>query len=152
MIDDVDRIMAVMEAAFDPAFGEAWSRRQVEDSLAIPGTHYLLIGADKTVPAEDEPAAGFAMSRTVMDEEELLLIAVTPELRDCGIGGILLSQVIARARARGVVRLFLEMREGNPAEAFYRRHGFTSVGRRPNYYRRGEGPPRDAITFALGLA
>jgi len=39
--DDVDRIMAVMHAAFPPDFGEAWTRRQVEDaqlplSLALP--------------------------------------------------------------------------------------------------------------------
>ena len=31
--DDLDAIMAVMAAAFDPAFGEAWSRRQVGDAL-----------------------------------------------------------------------------------------------------------------------
>jgi ribosomal-protein-alanine N-acetyltransferase len=149
MTDDVDRIMAVMEAAFDPAFGEAWTRRQVEDSLALPGTHYLLLGADKRAPTVDAPAAGFTLSRAVVDEEELLLIAVRPELRGRGIGGALLARFVTSARARGAARLFLEMRDGNPAEALYRRHGFDSIGRRRNYYRRGNGPPLDAITFAL---
>jgi ribosomal-protein-alanine N-acetyltransferase len=149
MMDDVDRIMAVMEAAFDPAFGEAWTRRQVEDSLALPGTHYLLLGADKRVPAPGARAAGFTLSRGVLDEEELLLIAVRPELRGRGIGGALLTRFVADARARGATRLFLEMRDGNPAEALYRRHGFDGIGRRRNYYRRGNGPPLDAITFAL---
>ncbi|MEO0057507.1 MAG: hypothetical protein RIT17_960, partial [Pseudomonadota bacterium] len=32
----IDRIMAVMEAAFDPAYGEAWNRRQVADALSMP--------------------------------------------------------------------------------------------------------------------
>ena len=61
MTDDLDRIMAVMEAAFDPAFGEAWSRRQVSDALVMPNTHYLLAGADGAPAREDEPAAGFAL-------------------------------------------------------------------------------------------
>lgn len=152
MTDDIDRIMAVMEAAFDPRYGEAWNRRQIEDSLALPGTHYLLIDADKREPVDDVPAAGFALSRNIVGEEELLLIAVKPELRGRGIGAALLSRVIAAARGRGAERIFLEMREGNPAEALYRRYGFESVGRRRNYYRRGEGPALDAITFSRTLA
>lgn len=149
MIDDVDRIMAVMEAAFDPAYGEAWTRRQVSDALTMPGTHYLLVGTDGTEPGDGKPAIGFALSRGVVDEEELLLIAVHPDHRGRGIGGRLLGRFIEAARARGATNLFLEMREGNAAEALYRQHGFTRVGRRRDYYRRGSGPPLDAITFAL---
>jgi ribosomal-protein-alanine N-acetyltransferase len=149
MIDDLDRVMAVMEAAFDPAYGEAWTRRQISDALLMPGTHYLLIAADGAPPGEDEPAAGFALTRGAADEEELLLIAVLPELRRKGIGGALLRRVISEARARGATRLFLEMREGNPAEALYRRNGFMPVGRRKNYYRRVSSGALDAITFRL---
>lgn len=148
MTDDVDRIMAVMEAAFDPAFGEAWTRRQVSDSLIMPNTHYLLAGADGGSPRGDEPAAGFALSRGAADEEELLLIAVHPDHRGRGVGAALLERFVAAAGARGSRRLFLEMREGNRAEALYRRHGFESVGRRRHYYRRGSASPLDAITFA----
>lgn len=151
MMDDLDRIMAVMEAAFDPAFGEAWTRRQVSDALVLPNTHYLLAGRDGAPPLEGEPATGFALSRGALDEEELLLIAVDPAHRGRGIGYALLERFIASARSRGATRLFLEMREGNTAERLYRRHGFSSVGRRRDYYRRGSGGPLDAITFALDL-
>lgn len=151
MIDDIDRIMAVMEAAFDPAYGEAWTRRQVSDSLLMPNTHYLLAGTDGRSPREGLPAAGFALSRAAVDEEELLLIAVHPDHRGRGVGGALLERFAAAAKARGSVRLFLEMREGNKAESLYRRHGFESVGRRRHYYRRGSGSPLDAITFAREL-
>jgi ribosomal-protein-alanine N-acetyltransferase len=150
MTDDLDRIMAVMEAAFDPAFGEAWTRAQVGDALVLPHTHYLLAGADGGPPREDEDAAGFVLSRGAADEEELLLIAVDPRHRGRGVGAALLDRFIAAARARGAMRLFLEMREGNPAESLYRRHGFARVGRRRAYYRRGTGAPLDAITFARG--
>jgi ribosomal-protein-alanine N-acetyltransferase len=48
-----------------------------------------------------------------------------------------------------VKRLFLEMREGNPAGSLYHRNGFEAVGRRRNYYQRGSGQALDAITFRL---
>lgn len=151
MTDDLDRIMAVMETAFDPAFGEAWTRRQVSDSLILPNSHYLLAGIAGHPPGDGEPAAGFALSRCVADEEELLLIAVDPAHRGRGIGSALLGRFLGAARTRGVTRLFLEMREGNRAEALYRRYGFESVGRRRHYYRRGSGGALDAITFAREL-
>jgi ribosomal-protein-alanine N-acetyltransferase len=151
MIDDIDCIMAVMDAAFDPTFGEAWTRRQVEDSLALPGTWYLLANPDGAPPTEKTSVTGFSMTRGVLDEEEILLIAVIPEFRGKGIGSRLLARTIAAARARGVKRLFLEMREGNPAGSLYHRNGFEPVGRRRNYYQRGSGQALDAITFRLDV-
>ena len=147
-IEDVDQIMAVMQAAFDPAYGESWNRRQVGDALLLPNTHYLLAGADGNAPAPGEAAAGFVMSRGAADEEELLLIAVHPNHRGSGVGTVLLQRFIAAAEARGKTRLFLEMREGNPAESLYRRAGFEPIGRRRNYYRSAAGGPLDAITYA----
>ena len=149
MTDDLDRIMAVMQAAFDPAYGEAWTRRQVGDALVMPNTHYLLAGPDGGPLCAGDPAAGFTLSRGAADEEELLLIAVHPDYRGRGIGAALMARFIEEARQRGAERLFLEMREGNPAESLYRRCGFTTVGRRRAYYRRGSSRPLDAITFAL---
>jgi len=147
--DTLDGIMAVMEAAFDPAFGEAWTRRQVSDALTMRGTHCLLAGADGEEPSPSDAVAGFALSRGLLDEEELLLLAVSPDYRQRGVGRRLLERFIAAAHARGATRLFLEMRDGNPAESLYRTAGFVNVGRRPHYYRRGQGAPMDAITFAL---
>jgi len=145
----VDNIMNVMEAAFDATYGEAWTRRQVVDALPMRGTHFLLAGPDGEAPAPGTPAVGFALSRCILDEEELLLLAVRPELRGRGIGRRLLERFIADARARGAKRLFLEMREGNNAELLYRSVGFINVGRRRHYYRRGPAAPMDAITFAM---
>jgi ribosomal-protein-alanine N-acetyltransferase len=149
MTDDLDRIMEVMEAAFDPAFGEAWNRAQVGSALTMPNTHYLLAGPMGEPWSEGLEAAGFALSRGAADEEELLLIGVRPEFRGRGIGSALMRRFIDQASQRGATRLFLEMREGNPAELLYRSYGFVMVGRRHHYYRRGSGAPRDAITFAL---
>jgi ribosomal-protein-alanine N-acetyltransferase len=147
-LDDIGRIMAVMEAAFDPAYGEAWTRRQVSDALLLSNSHYLLAGPDGGEPREGESAVGFVMSRGAVDEEELLLIAVDPAHRGRGIGRTLLERFIAGAEARGAVRLFLEMRDGNPADSLYRAAGFEPVGRRRNYYRGATKGPLDAITYA----
>lgn len=147
--DDIDRLMAVMAVAFDPAFGEAWTRRQVEDALVIGNCHYYLIDNGGQQPALDEPAAGFYLSRTGFNEEELLLFAIDPAWRRRGLGHALLQQFAKAARNRGALRLLLEMRRGNPAEALYRGFGFEPIGERPNYYRMINGQTIDAITFAL---
>jgi len=152
----LDRIMAVMEAAFDPAYGEAWNRRQVADALAMPSTHALVVDA-AGVPIADEadpaPApAGFVLTRHVLDEEELLLIAVTPGARRRGVGAALVEQLFAVARSRGTARVFLEMRRGNPAIHLYRKFGFEPIGERRNYYRMANGERIDAITFARTIA
>ena len=151
MNDDIDGVMAVMAAAFDPAFGEAWTRRQVEDTLLLPGTACLVAGPTGDPPAADDPVTGFALTRCVLDEEELLLLAVQPRWRGRGIGRQLLQRVIANAQQRDVARLFLEMRDGNDAQRLYAKAGFAQVGRRPAYYRRGSGGPFDAITCAMSI-
>lgn len=148
MSDDLDKIMTVMDAAFDPAWGEAWNRRQVSDSLAFSHTHYHLISENGAAPAGDAPAAGFTLVRAAPGEEELLLIAVSPAARGKGLGRRLLEQVIADARGRGAERVFLEMRFNNPAAELYRACGFEPIGRRPDYYRLPDGNKIDAITFA----
>jgi ribosomal-protein-alanine N-acetyltransferase len=146
--DDIDRIMAVMSRAFDPAFGEAWSRRQVEDALMIGNCHYGLIAAQGTEPQTSEPAAGFFLSRHGVEEEELLLLGVDPACRRRGLGAALLKRFASGARERGARRLLLEMRRGNSAEALYLNFGFLPVGERRNYYSAPDGGRFDAITFA----
>ena len=149
--DDLDRLMTVMAVAFDPEFGEAWTRRQVEDALLIGNCQYALIGADGEEPQPGIPAAGFFLSRAGFDEEELLLFAVDPAWRRRGLGRVLLKRLASDARNRGARRLLLEMRRGNPAEALYRDFGFHPIGERRNYYRTRNGQTIDAITFAHEL-
>lgn len=150
-VEDLDRIMAVMAAAFDPAYGEAWNRRQVEDALVSGNCRYLLIGANGEEPAEGEAAAGFALLRASLDEEELLLFAIHPAWRRLGLGRRLLRNVIETARISGHARMLLEMRQGNSAEILYRSEGFLPIGTRPKYYRTASGERLDAVTFACEI-
>ena len=143
--DDLDRIMVVMEATFDPVFGEAWNRRQVEDALFLGNCHYGLAQANGD-------CAGFYLSRFAFDEEELLLLGVIPPQRGRGYGARLLVQFMDGARSRGARRVLLEMRQGNPAEGLYLGYGFEQIGSRPNYYPGTDGLRIDALTFACQLA
>lgn len=144
--------MAVMIRAFDPRHGEAWSRREVSDALVLGTCHWSLIDAAGRIAQHPEgEAAGFTMSRAVLDEEELLLIAVDPARRGNGLGAALLDRFIDDAKARGSRRLFLEMRRGNPAAALYEARGFRAVGVRPRYYRGQDGARIDALSFAVDL-
>ena len=154
-VELVDRIMAVMEAAFDPAYGEAWNRRQVADALTLPSTHALVVDA-AGAPIADGPGpapapAGFVLTRHVLDEEELLLIAVNPDARCRGVGAALLEHLFTTARKRGTARIFLEMRRGNPAIHLYRKFEFEPIGERRNYYRMANGERIDAITFGRSI-
>ena len=149
--EDIDRIMAVMAVAFEPGYGEAWNRRQIEDALLLGNCHYQLIDAHGGYPGAGDVAAGFSLSRPSLDEEELLLFAVDPAHRRKGLGHGMLIELAAAARARGARRLLLEMRRGNPAESLYRAFGFQPIGERPNYYRAAGGERIDAITFACPL-
>ena len=150
-VDDLDHMMAVMETAFDPHWGEAWNRKQLSDTLLLPTTHYTIVSASGSAPANGDAAKGFALTRSAPGEEELLLIGVSPDARGRGLGSQLLSHCIAEARDRRADRLFLEMRDGNEAVALYGAHGFEPIGRRKAYYRASDGTRIDAITFARQL-
>jgi [ribosomal protein S18]-alanine N-acetyltransferase len=141
---DVAVIMPVMESAFDPAFGEAWTAAQCLSTLAVPGSQLLYAKTDDAV-------LGFALSRGVVDEEELLLIAVSQQARRSGVGRILIEGIIKNARHSGRALLFLEVRDGNPAMSFYQQMGFNPFGRRPGYYKGKDGSRHDSITMSIKL-
>lgn len=152
MMDQVDQIMAVMVGAFDPIWGEAWNRRQVSDSLALPNTSAILVDqAGKLLDPVDGIAAGFLMARHAPGESELLLIAVLPEYRGRGLGARLIHALRLQVQEMGSESIFLEMRQNNPAIHLYKEAGFVQIGERPAYYRMADGSTLDALTFALSI-
>jgi ribosomal-protein-alanine N-acetyltransferase len=101
--------------------------------------------------AIEEPG-GFILIRSVVDEAEILTLAVDPAVRRQGLGTRLVHKGAASAAARGAARLFLEVADDNhPALALYARTGFAEAGRRRGYYARPDGRPRDALILALNL-
>ncbi len=144
-IGDLDEAMAVMAVAFDPEYGEAWTRAQCGGMMALPGV-WLTLARIGDVPA------GFSLARIVADEAELLLLGVHPACRRHGVATALLAAAEADAAARGAVRFHLEVRADNPAGALYDAAGFAICGRRPGYYVGAGGQLFDALTLSKPVA
>ena len=137
--------MEVMSAAFDPAFGESWTLPQLAGVISMPGTWL-------TIARVDAAALGFALVRSVLDECELLLLAVHPAWRGRGIGGALLADSLKTARRRGIKSMNLEVRASNTAIKLYENTGFEYVHRRPGYYRGNDGQLHDALSFRMEIS
>jgi [ribosomal protein S18]-alanine N-acetyltransferase len=74
----------------------------------------------------------------VLDEAEVHTIAVDPDHRRRGVGGVLLAGLLEALAAREVATVHLEVRADNDAAlALYAAHGFVRVGLRPAYYADG---------------
>jgi ribosomal-protein-alanine N-acetyltransferase len=139
-VGDLSAAMRVMEAAFDPAYGEAWSTAQLLTLFALPSARVSLAW-------DGDTACGFSAARLAGPESELLLLAVDPGWRGRGVGRMLMNDWMAWAKEEGAEEYFLEMRADNDAVHLYERTGFSECGRRPAYYRGGDGVVRDAITM-----
>ncbi|QIK78227.1 ribosomal protein S18-alanine N-acetyltransferase [Sphingomonas piscis] len=140
-VQDLDEVMAVMNAAFDMAFGEAWTRAQCAGILPMSGVSLRIARTGPT-------AVGFSLFRIVADEAELLLLAVDPAHGRKGIGRSLLEDFVASSKARGASKVHLEVRANNQAIQLYNSADFVPVGRRANYYTGADGSRFDALTLA----
>ena len=140
---DLPELMAVMTTAFDPRFGEAWTASQCLALMTMPGTRLIL--------ARSQTLLGFALSRTVVDECELMMLGVDASAQGRGVGTSLLKNVIASAISENASAVFLEVRSGNPATRLYLCFGFEKVGARARYYRGNKGELFDAETYRRTL-
>lgn len=133
---DVQALAGLHAACFPPA--QAWSADAFARLLALPGVFGCL--------AE---GGGFALLRAVLDEAEILTIAVVPAARRRGLGAALLSAGLAGAALRGARACFLEVAAGNAAaRALYGAAGFAAIGRRRGYYEDGA----DALVLRRDLS
>jgi ribosomal-protein-alanine N-acetyltransferase len=126
-------IVAALHAA---SFEEAWSVQAIGELLARPGA--FGIRACLRGPHGPRPA-GFLLGRTAAEDCEILSIGIDPQLRRQGLAKLLMDGASAHAAAVGARRMFLEVAEDNwGARRLYASLGFAPVGRRRNYYRRGQ--------------
>jgi ribosomal-protein-alanine N-acetyltransferase len=78
---------------------------------------------------------GYGGIMTVLDESDVVNIAVLPNFRCKGYGRMLLQSLEDMARKNGASLLHLEVRQSNvPAIGLYEGFGFTTDGIRKNYY------------------
>lgn len=141
---DLDQVMQVMARAFDPAYGEAWTCMQVVGMLDMPGCWM-------SVAVTGGEIIGFSLMRAILDEAELLLLAVDPAWQGRNVGRSLLEHSIIAAKDRNIRHIHLEVRETNKAVDLYKTAGFVHNNTRKAYYRGKNGQLFDALSFAMEL-
>jgi len=120
------------------------------DTPAIAGI-IRITGFFGRVACENEQPTGFVMALDLGEECEIVSLGVLRERRRAGGGSALLASACREAKLRGSRSVVLEVAIDNiAARAFYASRGFTSVGRRPNYYPRA-GRLVDALVLRLAL-
>ncbi len=117
-------------------FSSPWSENSIRSELTNPLSLWL-------VAVEADLLVGYVGSQTVIDEADMMNVAVNPNYRRMGIARDLVQALVQALAAKQVNSLTLEVRASNEAaKALYEQLGFLQVGRRPNYYR---NPREDAL-------
>ena len=117
-------------------FSDPWSEKSVAGELENPLAYWL-------VAVEDDMVVGYIGSQTVLDETDMMNVAVHPDHRRKGLAEALVMELEKALKDLGSHSLTLEVRESNePARKLYEKLGFVQVGKRPRYYR---NPREDAL-------
>lgn len=127
------------------AFTPPWSAQDFADQARRDDR--VLTGVTLREPS----LAGFAASRFVGGEADLLTIVVDRKARRTGLGAKLLTHHFSALTAARVTTVFLEVGATNdPALGLYERMGFARVGTRKAYYGGAHGR-EDAIVLKCDL-
>ncbi|MGE8541486.1 MAG: ribosomal protein S18-alanine N-acetyltransferase [Acinetobacter sp.] len=113
-----------------------WNKKQFEEAVE---------GYQSTVLEQNGVVQGFCILQPVLDEANLLLMAVHPSQQGKGLGYQLLDQSVAMLK-NNPVQIFLEVREGNTAAIkLYEKSDFHQIDLRKNYYPKADGTREHAI-------
>lgn len=117
-------------------FTMPWSENGFRSSLESKDTLYLTAWLGDSL-------AGYCGLLQSFDEADITNVAVSPECRNQGVGGRMLSELMRRGGERGIKNFTLEVRASNAAAIhLYEKLGFVSAGIRKKFY---EKPTEDAV-------
>ena len=122
-------------------FSEPWSESALETLL---GDNYVCF-----VALVDGMVAGYVGMYCILDEGNIINVAVHPLYRRQGLARTLLRELCAISETLGLSELYLEVRESNDsARALYTSEGWETFGKRKNYY---SHPLEDAVLMKKDL-
>jgi [ribosomal protein S18]-alanine N-acetyltransferase len=141
--EDLDALFELDQACFRP--GIAYSKTELR--------YYLFHPRSISVIAEDDTGiAGFAIVEFLLEEGRrighVITIDVPVARRRSGVGRLLMEALLDPCRETDAATVRLEVAVDNEAAiAFYRRLGFTEMGRMRGYYM----GKLDALTMRIAL-
>jgi tRNA threonylcarbamoyl adenosine modification protein YeaZ/ribosomal-protein-alanine acetyltransferase len=117
---------------------EAWTEKQLLEACIRDDTVYIV--AEKA-----GRVAGLCGVRNISGEGDVTNVSVSAELRNTGIGYMMLTELLKKAEGIGCRDFTLEVREQNqPARKLYEKLGFVNEGIRPNFY---DDPGDNAVIY-----
>lgn len=122
--EDIPEVMAIdRRAGLVPWSDDAYGR-ELNNVLA----QYIVLLKDDVVVA-------FAGEWLVVDEAQIMKVAVAPEMQQNGLGKMLMLALIGLAKRSGCRTMTLEVKKQNvSALALYQGFGFEITGERADYY------------------
>lgn len=135
-LNDLDQISDCLQNEFD----DFWTYDILRNELSSKNSIYLVAKIDTQI-------IGFAGFKTILDEAELMNIVVHKSFRNCGIGNLLMKNILLELKNRKIATVHLEVAKNNiSAIHLYEKFGFYEVGLRKNYYK-----DTDAILMELTI-
>ena len=124
LLDDIITIKPIFSKYFD----EFWSFETLKNDFKDKNSKYIVAKLDSNI-------VGFAGIKIIIDEADIMNIAVRVDMRNQGIGSLLLEKLIEIAKDSNCESTTLEVNEKNsPAIHLYEKYGFERIGFRKKYY------------------
>lgn len=122
-------------------FSEPWSEKSVIDEINAENSIFLVCRSTENI------VLGYVSGRNNCGEFYINNIAVDENYRNNGLGFLLMSEIISRAKNSDCLFLTLEVRASNTAACgLYEKCGMQKVGVRRNFYRH---PTEDAVLYTV---
>ena len=117
LVEDLDQVMEIENDLISPP----WTREGFFTFLLKDENMFFVV-------EEKGQILGYCSMQTVLDEGDILNVAVTRDRQKEGIGYFLVDSMLMLAAARGIHIVHLEVRESNgSARRLYQRLGFKGV-------------------------
>ena len=130
-------VIALLETEIFP---DPWSAKSVRETHENKNT--LILGA-----YQEDRLIGYVIFYWVLDEGEIVRIAVAPTCRRQGAAEQLMASLLDFCMGKGIEKILLDVRVSNEAAiAFYRKFGFAEDGIRKNFY---DNPKEHALLMSI---
>ncbi|WP_051125662.1 ribosomal protein S18-alanine N-acetyltransferase [Schaalia vaccimaxillae] len=137
--DDAELICQFEKTIFSE---DPWTPAMIAEELAAPSSRY-------TIASLRGRPVGYAGIKVGGDQADVMTVGVLPQARGCGLGAVLLDEMIAWVSEVGVHSVFLDVRPSNYAALrLYESRGFVEISRRPRYFK---NPVEEAVEMCLKL-
>lgn len=132
LVEDLDQVVDIEQNLFSVP----WTKEGFLTYLMKKDTMFFVV-------EEKERILGYCSMMTVLDEGDILNVAVRSDRQKEGIGQFLVDSMLRMADMQGIRLVHLEVRQGNgTARRLYQRLGFKEDGLRRDYY---ENPVENAV-------